>query len=298
VASGLAVDTLAREVPALLRRGLPPPEALVLALRRANTVIHAEAAAPERAGMATTCTAVLLGGGDGAVVAHVGDSRAYLLRGAEVRQLTTDHSLVTELVRHGTLPAAEARPHVPPHVLTRALGTAQDVQVDVVAAPLRAGDILILTSDGLHTAVAADELAAVVRGTSNAAEACRTLIGLANARGGTDNASAVIVRLRPRWRDRVARALIPLALAAFLAAGAGTYRIEHAYFLGVSGDRVAVMRGVPVRVLGVPLFAVLRVTQVPVAQIAPAYRGRLAQGIPARDPEDAEAVLQDLLRRP
>jgi hypothetical protein len=77
-----------------------------------------------------------------------------------------------------------------------------------------------------------------------------------------------------------------------------TYRLEHAYFLGVSGDRVAVMRGIPLRILGVPFFSVLRTTGVPVVRIAPAYRPQLLQGIPARDPADADTLLQDLLHRP
>ncbi len=247
--------------------------------------------------MATTCTAVVVGERDG-IVAHVGDSRAYLIRGLEVRQLTTDHSLVAELVRHGSLAPAEARAHAQRHVLTRALGTEDDVQIDVIAVPLRAGDILALTSDGLHAAVSAEEMAAVIRGTPDLLEAGHILTGLANARGGLDNASAVIVRLRPRWVGRVARLAAALALAGLVAVGGGVYRLEHSYFLGVRGDRVAVMQGVPARVLGVPLFSVLRTTSVPVAKIAPAYRGRLQQGLPARSPEDAEALLRDLVGRP
>ncbi len=297
LASELAVTTLREAVPAFVARRMPPQEALVLGLRRANTIIRERAASPERAGMATTCTAVLVSGRDG-IMAHVGDSRAYLIRGLEVRQLTTDHSLVAELVRHGSLAPADAGAHAQRHVLTRALGTDDDVQIDVLAVPLRAGDILVLTSDGLHTAVSPEEMAAVIHGTPDLWEACRILTGLANARGGMDNASAVAIRLRPRWIGQAARVIAPLAFAALLAAGMGAYRLEHAYFLGVRGDRVAVMQGLPARIWGVPLFSVLRVTPVPVARVAPAYRGQLQEGIPARSPEDAEVLLQDLLRRP
>ncbi len=297
LASEVAVGTLRQEIPALLARRTPPQEALVLALRRANAAIRAQAASPERSGMATTCTAVILGGRDG-VIAHVGDTRAYLIRGLEVRQLTTDHSVVAELVRHGSVAPADAGAHAQRHVLTRALGGDDDVHIDVVTVPLRAGDMLVLTSDGLHTTVSPQEMAAVIRGTPDPLEACRILTGLANARGGLDNASAVAIRLRPRWIGRVGRIAAPLALAALLAAGAGAYRLEHSYFLGVTRGQVAVMRGVPARMLGLPLFSVLRVTPVPVARIAPAYRGRLQDGIPADSPEDAETLLQDLLHRP
>jgi serine/threonine protein phosphatase PrpC len=297
LASELAVATLRDAVPALIARRVPPREALVRALRQANALIRERAAAPERSGMATTCTAVVVDGREG-VVAHVGDSRAYLIRGLEVRQLTADHSLVAELVRQGGLAPHDAGTHAQRHVLTRALGTEDDVQADVIAVPLRAGDIIVLSSDGLHAPVAPEEMAAVIRGTPDLAEACRILAGLANARGGLDNASAVVVRLRPRWAARAARIAAPLALAALLAAGGGAYRLEHSYFLGVHGDRVAVMRGVPARPLGIALFSVLRVTPVQVAQIAPAYRSRLLHGIPAQSPADAETLLRDLLDRP
>jgi len=297
VASTLAVETLVREVPALLERGLTPAEALALAVRRANADINAQAASPDRSGMATTCTAALVAG-QAVVLAHVGDSRAYLMRGAEIRQLTVDHSVVAELVRHGTLSPAAAGVHEQRHVLTRALGTGPDVQVDVLAVPLHARDTLLLVSDGVHSAVAPEEMADIVRTTRDGTEACRMVVGLANARGGTDNASVVLVRVRPKWLDRVGRAATAAALAAFIAAGVGAYRLEHAYFLGVRGDRVAVMRGVPVRLLGVPLFSVVRVTGVKVEQIAPAYRPQLQQGVPARDPQDADTLLQDLLHRP
>jgi hypothetical protein len=90
----------------------------------------------------------------------------------------------------------------------------------------------------------------------------------------------------------------PVVLALCLAAGGAAYHLEHSYFLGVRGDRVAVMRGVPASLLGVPLFSVVRATPVPVARIAPAYRGTLIQGIPVRTPEDGEALLADLVRRP
>jgi serine/threonine protein phosphatase PrpC len=298
LASEVAVATLGEVVPALVAQRVAPREALVVGLRRANAVIRQRAAdSPGRSGMATTCTAVMIGDRDG-VVAHVGDSRAYLIRDLEVRQLTTDHSFVAELVRHGSIQPREAGTHAQRHVLTRALGAEDDVQVDVIVTPLRAGDILVLTSDGLHAAVSPEEMTAVIRGTPDFSEACRILTGLANARGGLDNASLVVIRVQPRWVGRVGRAMAPLALAVLLAAGGGVYRLEHSYFLGVRGDRVAVMQGVPARVLGVPLFSVQRLTAVPVAAVAPAYRDRLRRGIPAHNPQDAETLLQDLLHHP
>jgi hypothetical protein len=110
-----------------------------------------------------------------------------------------------------------------------------------------------------------------------------------------DNISVVIVRCASRWIGRARRLLAPLILAALVGAGAGVHQLERLYFLGIHGDRVAVMRGVPVRVLGVPFAGVVKVTQVPVARIAPAYRGRLSRGIPAASAEEAERLLPGLL---
>src|SRR5262249_25782731 len=129
-------------------------------------------------------------------------------------------------------------------------------------------------------------------------EACRTLIGLANARGGMDNATVVVIRIASRWPRRALRAAAPLVLAAFVAGAIAAYRVEHAYFLGVVGGRVAVMRGVPGRVLGVPLSGVIKVTTIPVTQVAPDHRGRLLRGIPTASPEAAEGLLRALLARP
>jgi serine/threonine protein phosphatase PrpC len=293
VASALAMQTLGAGVRAALAEGRSAREALVGAVRRANDAIRASGAGP--AGMATTCTAVLVRGAE-AVIAHVGDSRAYLLRGSGISPLTTDHSLAGELARRGAVSEDAVESHAQRHVLTRALGAAPDVEIDVTEAPLRLGDILVLTTDGLHNAVPAPELAAVVRAARTLDEACGDLIGLANARGGVDNASALLIRIAARWPGPPLRAVAPLALAAFIAAGVGIYRLEHVYFLGVHAGRVAVMRGVPGRVLGLRLSGVIRVTQVPLARVAPAYRSRLSTtGIPTASPEAAERLLLGLL---
>jgi PPM family protein phosphatase len=297
VASRLAVDTLGPEVRSSLQQGVPPREALLRAFRRANAAIRNGARGAGRAGMATTCTAVLLHRGV-ALLAHVGDSRAYLLRGQTATQLTQDHSLVGELARHGALSLGEAEHHAQRHVLTRALGVADEVDIDSAVEPLHPGDMLVLTTDGLHNAVSDEELARVVRTAADLDEACRTLVGLANARGGMDNATVVVIRIASRWPRRVLTVVAPLVLAAFVAGGVAAYRLEHAYFLGVVGGRVAVMRGVPGRLLGLPLSGVIKVTGIPVTQVAPDNRGRLLRGIPTASPEAAEALLPGLLARP
>ena len=112
--------------------------------------------------MGTTLTAVIPDG-HGVLVGHVGDSRAYLLRDGELRQLTTDHSLVEELVREGRLTEQEAAVHPQRSIITRALGVEGAVDVDVYSVPLEAGDRLLLCSDGLTTMLRADDIAALLR---------------------------------------------------------------------------------------------------------------------------------------
>jgi protein phosphatase len=297
VASDLAVATLREEVPGLLAEGLPPREALARAFQRAHRAIRSRSRGQGPLAMATTCTAVLVAGRE-AVIGHVGDTRAYVIRGGKIRQLTTDHSLVAELQKRGAVDPSDARTHAQRHVLTRALGIGDEAPCDLLAVPLRSGDRLLLVSDGIHAAVGPGEVLTALRRARDDEEACRLLVGLANARGGLDNASAVLVRVRPRWQDTAARVAAPVAVALFLAAGGLTYRLEHSYFLGVSRGRVAVLRGIPARPLGVPLYAVVRSTSLSPDDIPPAYRGRVLQGIPAESPEDALTRLRGLLSRP
>ena len=145
----------------------------------------------EAAGMGTTMTVALVED-DRVAIGHVGDSRAYLIRDGELEQLTDDHSLVAELVRSGKLTPEEAESHPQRSVITRALGTEADVDVDtfsVVAAP---GDLFLLCSDGLTTMV--DDrtiLEAVQRHRGNLEEAARALVNAANRGGGEDNITVV-----------------------------------------------------------------------------------------------------------
>jgi len=141
--------------------------------------------------MGTTCTALALADGH-AWVAHVGDSRAYRLHGTRMRQLTQDHTFVEDLRRNGTLTEEEARTHPRRNALTRVLGIAADVEVDLVeVGVLRKGDRFLLCSDGLGP-LSADELAAVLEREEPEA-ACRRLVARAAEAGGTDNATAVAV---------------------------------------------------------------------------------------------------------
>jgi len=146
--------------------------------------------------MGTTMTAALVGDEGTVTFGHVGDSRAYLLRGGRLEQLTQDHSLVAELVRSGRLSAEEAGTHPQRSVITRALGTDPDVDVDVFTVHGEAGDLFLICSDGLTTMVDDDEILRVVsEGRQDLEATARGLVARANRGGGEDNITVVFFEL-------------------------------------------------------------------------------------------------------
>jgi protein phosphatase len=148
----------------------------------------------EASGMGTTVTAALVGD-DGVVsFAHVGDSRAYLLRDGALQRLSEDHSLVHELVRQGQLSEVEAEQHPQRSVITRALGTEEEVQIDTFSLAAKPGDVLLLCTDGLNTMVAEPDIAEMLGSATEATDVARKLVRAALKAGGEDNVTAVVVR--------------------------------------------------------------------------------------------------------
>jgi protein phosphatase len=170
-------------------------ERLVEAVRDANRrIVERGAQESDLNHMGTTLVALLLQEDEGAVV-HVGDSRAYRLRDGELAQLTTDHTLVADLLRANEISEADVSTHPYRHVLTRALGAAEDVVADVCRLEVRRGDVYVLCSDGVSGMLSPSEIEAVVSAHGDDPEAlCRELIAAANQAGGKDNATAIVVR--------------------------------------------------------------------------------------------------------
>ena len=166
---------------------LAPPEALRQAVIESNAHIHGRGEAnAEFHGMGTT-TSVLVLLPQGAVVAHVGDSRVYRFRRGRLEQLTFDHSLVWEMMATGQLPAGDVASFIPKNIITRSLGPHAEVKVDLEGPlPLETGDTFLLCSDGLSGQVKDEQIAAVL-GSMSPPEAARALIDLANLQGGPDN---------------------------------------------------------------------------------------------------------------
>jgi protein phosphatase len=193
VASDLAAQGAVSALEALAGGAARLTEKLRFAVAAANREIFESAQEkPHLAGMGTTLVALLVGS-ERIALAHVGDSRAYLIRGGKIRQLTDDHSLVAELVRRREITAHAALGHPHRHVLTRALGVRRTVEADLAELTPADGDIFVLCSDGLTGHVRDEEIAAEVLGAPDLDAACDRLVELANERGGEDNITVMLV---------------------------------------------------------------------------------------------------------
>jgi len=171
-------------------------EALVRAFHEANQTIIQEAVSDSTLfGMGTTCTALALHAGR-AYFAHVGDSRCYLLRKGRIQQITSDHSIVGEMVRSGIITDEDARTHPKRNVITRSLGAQPDVAAETPdSMEIQSGDTFLLCSDGLTTYLSDIDLS-VVLGTLPPDEACKKLVSMANEQGGRDNITVQVITVR------------------------------------------------------------------------------------------------------
>jgi PPM family protein phosphatase len=172
-----------------------PQERIAAIIQEANRRIYERARSDAQvSGMGTTITAALHTDTNVAI-GHVGDSRAYRLREGALEQLTEDHSLVADLVRSGRLSPEEADTHPQRSVITRALGTDPEVDVDAFTVAAESGDVFVLCSDGLTTMVGDEEIVATIGGSATLEQATRALVRAANRAGGEDNITVVLFSL-------------------------------------------------------------------------------------------------------
>ncbi len=217
VASRLAVESIERHisgarpstdptVPAGPRITVPeapalpaPAQKVLNAIRLANQeILRSVRRNQTMRGMGTTVVIAYIQGRR-AYIGSVGDSRAYLLRAGDLRQLTDDHTFVNEQVRAGTLTLAEARRHPARNILTRAVGSQDEVEADIIQQDLLAGDLLLLCSDGLTAMVDDQNILETLRGTdADLQRGCQALIDLANEHGGDDNITTILIQAAPR----------------------------------------------------------------------------------------------------
>jgi protein phosphatase len=224
VAARVAVETLERAF-----ERTPTLDGLRTAFFEANTAVWQESQQNlDLRGMGTTLTAAALVGGaegrDVLALANVGDSRAYVFSAGELTQVTDDHSLAEERVRHGEITEAEAAVHPQRHILTRALGVSSEVDTDMWQLELRTGDRILLCSDGLTNEVDLQQMEDVLGEVEDPATAARQLVDAANEHGGADNITVVVVDVQVgEAADGSRTTVTPLELgAATLAVGVAT----------------------------------------------------------------------------
>ncbi len=287
---------------------------LAQAIEDVNLRIHtASRNDPSLLGMGTTVTAAMVDG-DALVLAHVGDSRAYVLRAGQLRQLTDDHSLVGELIRRGALTPEEAERHPQRSVITRALGADEVVDVDVLRVPVESGDLLLLCSDGLTGMVGDAELARILRGGGELNHLAQQLVTAANQAGGEDNITCVLLRIgtraeedtepeRPpivilpataldgepprasaadraaagRGRGRLLALVAGVAAIGIVVAVAVAVGLQWAHFIGATPDgRVAIYQGLPIELTAdVTLYRAVEITDVQTAALSQDQRATL-----------------------
>ena len=304
VASSLAIETLLESAPRVA-----DAKALGRAVRRANTaVIEAAADGRGRSGMGTTLTAAMIDGMR-ISVAHVGDSRAYLLHLGELQQLTDDHSMVADLVRQGRLTTEEARDHPNRSVITRALGSDSDMLADTFEAEAASGDRLLLTSDGLTGIVPDAEIERLLASAPTPADAVDSLIDAALDAGGHDNVTIVVVDIGtprpgrrskqpggPHWGLRLLWLVALIAVVAAAAWAANSYARSQAYLID-EGGAVAVYEGVPGSFAGISLSWRSEVTTIPVTALDPITAARLGNGIRVDGLDEARSLAESYRER-
>lgn len=298
VASTTAIDALLEAAP---RQA--DAKALGRAVRQANAaVIEAAASGRGRVGMGTTLTAAMVEG-TRIALAHVGDSRAYLLHFGELQQLTEDHSVVADLVRAGRLSVEESRVHPNRSVITRALGSDPNMVADTFEVEAAPGDRLLLATDGLTGYVDDAEIARVLAQAHTPAEAVDELIDAALAAGGQDNVTVVVVDIGrhaartpraaggPRWGVRALWVLTVIAVVAGAAYVARTYARSQAFLID-EGGYVTVYEGVPGTFLGISMNRLSEATTIPVDALSPITAARLKDGIRVDGLSEARSLVE------
>jgi len=203
VASDIAIRTIyASCISGLLAQSPTPPlSVLAAAFDEANKAVLDAASDRVLEGMGTTLTAALVIGED-MYVAHVGDSRCYIINARETIQVTKDHSVVQQLVDAGAITAEQARNHPRRNEITRVLGYSGDIVPDLHYLKLYAGDNILICSDGLHGVLPSEKISETVTGSNDPNQACIELTAQANLAGGPDNISIIIARPTglPSWQ--------------------------------------------------------------------------------------------------
>ena len=298
VASEVAVNTLAALAPTI-----PDIDLLGRAVESANHAVITESQKTGHEGMGTTITACVVHE-DKLAIAHVGDSRAYLLHAGKLQQLTRDHSWVADMVEQGRLTPEEARVHPNRSVITRALGSDPNMQPDLYDITASEGDRLLLCSDGLTGMVDDGSIQALLARIRDPQRCAAALVNEAIANGGADNITVIVVDIagtnkkaerRERRRSRAWMVVLLLALVGVIAGGlfAGYSWIQNSAYLAEQDGKVVIYRGIPDDFPGIETHWVVRVTDVDVNSLQPSAQSNIKQGMPVESVERAEHLVDE-----
>ena len=295
VASSIAVETIAKTAPQSADAAR-----LAAAVEAANAaVIEAALNGLGKPGMGCTATCAYIEN-ETLAIAHVGDSRAYLLHEGTLIRVTRDHSYVEELVDAGEITADEARVHPNRSVITRALGSDPAMYADHFTLHIEEGDRLILCSDGLSSMIPDSDIENIATQSSTAQICVDNLVDAALAAGGHDNVTVVVVDLvddgvmreAKRIRRRNVTIAAVLALVFVLATGIWAYTgITGSYYLGTYHGNVAVWRGLPGETLGFKLHWLESETSIKLSDLPEDTQNRLKTGIPQTSVDDAQDTI-------
>ena len=295
VASSIAVEAIGEKAP-----GTADDVLLGAAVEAANlAVIKGAEEGIGKPGMGCTASAVLIEKNKMAV-AHVGDSRVYVLRHGTLVRVTHDHSFVEELVDSGQITADEARTHPSRSVITRALGSDPDMYADHFSLEVTEGDRVIVCSDGLSSMVPDSEIESVAVSSATPQQAADNLVAAALTAGGSDNVTVIVVDVlndgvadaaRKRLVHRVLGTVGALAvlLAATLLAVFAYVKTE--WYLGVNGDTVGIYQGVNSSIMGIPLNELEGTSAVLVSDLPSSVQSQLNDGIRVSGRDAAEQTL-------
>lgn len=299
VASEIVVETLDELAPRTA-----DADALVHAIEAANlNVIKAPRQGVGRIGMGTTCTAAVVTD-DRLLIAQVGDSRAYLLHGNHLQQLTRDHSLMADLIEAGTITPEQARSHPDRSVITRAIGSDPYMLPDVYELNVADGDRLLLCSDGLSGMVRDEQIEQIMRRNRDPQHCADQLVEAALRAGGFDNVTVIVVdvhnkevhrklerKAKRHYRTLAAFAAVAIvAVFALAAFGFNQYVHDSAYLVEEDGT-VSLYRGLPDTFLGMSFSQLEEKTDIPVDELPAGVANRIREGMAAGSIGEARELL-------
>lgn len=296
VASGIAVQTLAENAPEHADEIL-----LGAAVETANAaVLEGALNGAGKPGMGCTATCVFIED-NRMSIAHVGDSRVYLLHGGTLVRITHDHSYVEELVDAGEITADEARIHPSRSIITRALGSDPDMYADHFTLDVSTGDRIVVCSDGLSSMVSDKDIEELAVSSVTPQAAADTLVSAALTNGGHDNVTVIVIDviedgladINRKQRNKRVGIWVAIALAAVLATLAILGILVHnSWYVGNNNGTVAIYQGVSDEILGIPLHRIAETTSVSIRDFPEAIQHQLDDGINVTSEDEARITIE------